>query len=207
MTNTDDAALGAAKAALRTAALARRAAAFAAAGGAGAALRDTFAGRFGALPAGIAVSGFWPIRDEIDVRPLLEWCAGRGHPVALPAVQGRGRPLAFRRWIPGGPLVDRPFGLREPPDDAAAVRPDLLLVPLLAFDAAGNRLGYGAGYYDMTLASLRRERPVAAVGVAFDAQEADAVPHGALDSPLDWVLTPTRVLRVRDGTDATSILR
>lgn len=207
MTAADEAALAAAKAALRAAALARRAAAFATAGGAGAALRDAFAAHFGALPDGIAVSGFWPIRDEIDVRPLLEWCAGLGHPVALPAVQGRGRPLIFRRWMPGGALIERPFGLREPPDDAPAIRPDILLVPLLAFDAAGNRLGYGAGYYDMTLASLRRDGPVAAVGVAFDAQEVDAVPHGALDSPLDWVLTPTRVLRVRDGTDATSLLR
>lgn len=206
MTMLDDAALAAAKAALRATAATRRAAAFAG-GGAGDALRDCFAARFDALPAGAAVSGFWPIRDEIDVRPLLEWCAARGHPIALPVVQGRGRPLLFRRWTPGGPLVDRPFGLREPPADAAAVRPDVLLVPLLAFDLAGNRLGYGAGYYDMTLAALRRDKPVTAVGVGFDSQQVAAVPHGAADAPLDWVATPTRVVRVRDGTDATPLLR
>jgi 5-formyltetrahydrofolate cyclo-ligase len=210
MTPPPDDALAAAKAALRARALERRAEAWrAAGGGAGEALRALFVARFAAPPVGIAVSGFWPIRDEIDVRPLLEWFAGRGHAVALPVVQGRGQPLAFRRWRPGGPLVERPFGLFEPPADAAPVVPDLLLVPLLAFDAAGNRVGYGAGYYDMTLAALRRTRRIAAVGVGFDAQEVPAVPHDAADAPLDWVLTPTRVLRARgeDGTDADPILR
>src|SRR4051794_2444392 len=104
-------------------------------------------------PPGAVVAGFWPMGREIDIRPLLLARAERGHPLALPVTPRRGQPLRFRRWRPGEALAPAPMGTRQPAagDD---VRPDWLLVPLLAFDRAGRRLGYGGGYYDRTLALL-----------------------------------------------------
>ncbi len=136
-----------------------------------------------------AVSGFWPIRDEIDVRPLLAALETRGWVVALPAVMGSDEPLAFRVWSRGGALVEAAFGLMEPAVEAACVDPDVALVPLLAFDRRGYRIGYGKGHYDRTLRLLRGRRAVLAVGVAFAAQEVVQVPVEPHDQPLDAVLT------------------
>ncbi len=146
---------------------------------------------------GDTVSGFWPMRDEIDTRPLLEALHAGGAVCCLPVVAERAAPLVFRRWAPGDPMADGGFGTRVPAASAPLVTPTKLLVPLLAFDRAGYRLGYGGGYYDRTLAALREASPagsVLAVGVAYAAQEIDDVPHDARDMRLDWVVTETGAL-------------
>jgi 5-formyltetrahydrofolate cyclo-ligase len=135
-------------------------------------------------PAGAVVSGFWPIGQEIDIRPLLLALHARGHPIALPKTPKRGNPLIFRLWQPGAAMVAERFGTFRP--DGPVCVPDFLLVPLLAFDRRGYRIGYGAGYYDRTLAGLPgRFR----LGVAYAAQELDAVPAGPYDARLDAVAT------------------
>ena len=141
-------------------------------------------------PPGAVVSGFLPIGDEIDVRPLLLALHDRGHPLALPVTPKRGNPLTFRRWRPGDTLEAERFGtLRSVGED---IVPDFLLVPLLAFDRRGFRLGYGAGYYDRTLAGLSRHF---ALGCAFAAQCVDAVPIGPYDVRLDAVATEIGICR------------
>jgi 5-formyltetrahydrofolate cyclo-ligase len=138
------------------------------------------------------VSGFWPIKEEIDIRPLMIELFGAGCQLALPVVQGRGKPLLFRAWRPGDPLEAGVFGTLQPPARRETVEPDALLVPLLACDEEGWRLGYGGGFYDRTLAGLRARRRVTAVGVGFDAQLVPEVPHGPDDQRLDWLLTDRR---------------
>jgi len=143
-----------------------------------------------ALPA--TVSGFWPIKDEIDIRPLMIELVNAGCQLALPVVQGRGLPLVFRAWRPGDGLEAGVFGTLQPHARREVVEPDALIVPLLACDREGWRLGFGGGFYDRTLAGLRRRRSVTAVGVGFDAQYVDEVPHGPDDQRLDWLLTDQR---------------
>ena len=133
---------------------------------------------------GQAIAGFWPMGTEIDVRPLLHALAGRGHPILLPATPPRGQPLTFRRWHPGDAMLPDRFGTVAPEGEPGI--PDVLLVPLLAWDAAGNRLGYGGGYYDRTLAALPDRR---AIGCAYAAQQVDRVPTGPHDVPLAAVAT------------------
>ena len=149
------------------------------------------------LASGGTVSGFLSIGDEIDVADLLRALGQRGHVLALPAMQGRGQPLLFRAYQPGDELVATTWGIREPLATATAVLPDVMLVPLLAFDRMGHRLGYGGGFYDRTLAEARMSREIIAVGVAFDEQRLDAVPHLDYDEPLDWLLTPSGPLPTR----------
>jgi len=140
--------------------------------------------------AGAIVSGYWPIGDEIDVRPLLRALHDRGHRVALPVTPRRGEPLSFRGWQPGDALIPERFGTMRPIGDPLV--PDVLLIPLLAFDAAGRRLGYGGGFYDRTLAGLPgRFR----LGCAFAVQQVDAVPVGPYDMRVDAVATENGVLR------------
>lgn len=141
-----------------------------------------------------AVSGFWPIGSEANVMPLLLALGGRGLDMALPVVPRRGEPLVFRRWRPDDPVDRGPFGIGEPQAAAPELEPDLLLVPLLAFDRAGGRLGYGGGYYDRTLARLRARKRILAVGVAYAAQECATVPRDGHDARLDWVLTETAAI-------------
>ncbi|MGE0204901.1 MAG: 5-formyltetrahydrofolate cyclo-ligase [Hyphomicrobiaceae bacterium] len=140
---------------------------------------------------GRTASGFHSMGSEIDTRPLLERLAGGGWKLALPVVVGKGQPLVFRAWLPGDALGRGVWGIREPLPSAAEVRPDVVLAPLLAFDARGHRLGYGGGFYDRTLAALRRAGPVVVVGLAFDEQELADVPVADYDQRLDWVLTPS----------------
>lgn len=176
----------------------RRAAALGAGDDAATELADVFMTALApALTArsGAIVSGYVAMRDEIDCFPLLAALAARGHSLALPVVAGRGRKLIFRRWTVGGALEDGVFGTRVPPVSAALVWPEIVIVPLLAFDAAGHRLGYGAGYYDLTLAALRHDGAPLAIGVGFAAQELAAVPVGAGDERLDWVATETQAIR------------
>ena len=138
------------------------------------------------------VSGFWPIKDEIDIRPLMIELFNMGCQLALPVVQGRGKPLLFRAWRPGDPLEAGVFGTLQPLARREALEPDGLIVPLLACDEDGWRLGYGGGFYDRTLAEFRAQRAVKAIGVGFDAQYVADVPHGPGDQRLDWLLTDKR---------------
>ena len=136
------------------------------------------------------VSGYLPVDDEFDVVPFLAAASQHGCPTGLPFVPGKGEPLVFRAWSPGGPLVDGALNIPVPPDDAVVVIPTLLLVPMLAFDAVGYRLGYGGGFYDRTLSLLKASNPsTLAVGVAYAAQQVDAVPRNHFDQPLDWIIT------------------
>ncbi len=149
-------------------------------------------------PARAIVSGYWAMPGELDVRPLLLALIARGHGACLPVVLGRGLPLEFRRWRDGDPLIRGALDIDRPTDAAPLLEPDVLLVPLLAFDAEGYRLGQGGGYYDRTLARLRAARPIIAVGVAHAFQELDEVPHDPLDQRLDWIVTERDVRRVAD---------
>jgi 5-formyltetrahydrofolate cyclo-ligase len=150
-----------------------------------------------AIDAGTIASGFMPMKSEINPLPLMRKLAAAGARLALPVVAGRGKPLMMRAWGIGEPLAAGVWGIREPPPSAAVVAPDILIVPLLAFDRAGHRIGYGAGYYDMTIAALRARRAVVAVGLAFAAQEIAAVPATPHDAPLDLVLTEREVIDLR----------
>jgi 5-formyltetrahydrofolate cyclo-ligase len=150
-----------------------------------------------ATAPGTIISGYSPIRSEIDPVPLMRALATHGARLALPAVMARGKSLAFRAWSPNDRLMLGPLGILEPSPAAAEVIPDIMLVPLAAFDRAGHRIGYGAGYYDMTIGRLRARKPVTAVGIAFAAQEVPKVPTSARDARLDLVLTEREVIDLR----------
>jgi 5-formyltetrahydrofolate cyclo-ligase len=143
------------------------------------------------------VSGFMPLKTEINPLPLMRKLSQSGAQLALPAIDGRGKPLVMRAFAFGDELASGQWGIREPKADAPEVVPDILLVPLLAFDRSGHRIGYGAGYYDMTIAKFRSMKPVIAAGIAFAAQEIDQVPVTARDARLDLVLTERDVIDLR----------
>ncbi|MEM9974157.1 MAG: 5-formyltetrahydrofolate cyclo-ligase [Pseudomonadota bacterium] len=145
---------------------------------------------------GRCLAGYLPIRTEIDPLPVM---AAWGGEVCVPVVTGQGQPLAFRRWAPEVRLTPSAFGVMIPEADVPAV-PDVLIVPLLAFDEAGYRLGYGGGYYDRTLAALRQAQPVFAVGFAYGAQEAAALPREPTDAALDAIVTEAGVRRFERTT-------
>jgi len=146
-----------------------------------------------ALEPQMVVAAYWPIRDELDCRPVLTRLMDSGQPVCLPVVLGDEEPLELRLWEPGAPLYPSGFGTLAPPDDAPQVEPDLVIMPLLGFDRAGTRLGYGGGYYDRTLASLTKTPRL--IGFAFAAQELDFIPREPHDIPLDAVITEQGVLQ------------
>ena len=150
-----------------------------------------------AIAPGAIVAGFMPMKSEINPLPLMRKLADAGARLALPVVAGQGKPLIMRAWGFGEPLAAGVWGIREPPSTAPALAPDILIVPLLAFDRAGQRIGYGAGYYDMTIAALRAQKAVLAIGIAFAAQEIAAVPATPHDAPLDIVLTEREVIDLR----------
>jgi 5-formyltetrahydrofolate cyclo-ligase len=157
--------------------------------------------------AGI-VSAYWPIRGEVSTVPLFDHLAQAGVVTALPIVNGRAAALTFRAWRPGEALVEAKMGIREPLSSAALVSPDLLFVPLSAFDRTGHRIGYGAGYYDRTLAQLRASKKIIAVGIAFAVQEIAEVPTENHDERLDYVLTEQELIFCRIRlVDATSVHR
>jgi 5-formyltetrahydrofolate cyclo-ligase len=149
------------------------------------------------VAAGMIVSGFMPMKSEINPLPLMRKLADAGARLALPATGRRGQPLTMRDWTWGEPLASVVWGIREPKPQALQVEPDILLVPLLAFDRAGYRLGYGGGYYDLTLAQLRSRKAVIAVGLAFAIQEIAGVPTTPRDATLDLVLTEHEVIDLR----------
>jgi 5-formyltetrahydrofolate cyclo-ligase len=141
------------------------------------------------ITSSTVVAGYAPIRSEIDPVPLMQSLAARGAALAMPAIAARNAALVFRAWKPGEALVRGVFGIAEPPATVTEVVPDIVLVPLAAFDRAGHRIGYGAGYYDRTLAQLRDRKPVIAIGLAFAVQEIPQVPALSHDVRLDYVLT------------------
>jgi 5-formyltetrahydrofolate cyclo-ligase len=148
---------------------------------------------------GMVVSGYAPIRSEIDPMPLMLKLAAQGARLALPTVTARGQSLSFRAWSAGNKMVLGPLGILEPSPAAAELIPDVMLVPLAAFDRLGHRIGYGAGHYDRSLAHLRKSNAITAIGIAFAAQEIEAVPALSHDVPLDYVLTETRMFDFRSS--------
>ena len=175
------------KANVRRAALARRK-------GLSEAFRDEVSQRIAScadqleLANGAIVSGFWPIRDEIDPRPLLDRLRQRRHTIALPVVTGK-RELVFRQYDPESLMVEAGFGTLAPGPEAPEVLPDVLLVPLAAFDGAGRRIGYGKGFYDNAIKTLQLRKPVRCIGLAFATQEVETVPAEPHDKTLDAIVT------------------
>jgi 5-formyltetrahydrofolate cyclo-ligase len=149
-----------------------------------------------ALAKAGAVAGYWPIGSEIDCRPLLASLAARGVAIALPRMDTRAEPPSFRAWRDGDELAADAFGVMAPLPAAPMIEPRVLLVPLLAFDRAGRRLGQGGGHYDRVLEALR-PRGVIAAGLAYAAQEIVEVPSGAHDERLDWIVTEREAIRAR----------
>jgi 5-formyltetrahydrofolate cyclo-ligase len=160
---------------------------------------ETLATRPFPLPIapGMIVSAFMPLKNELDPLPLLRKLADEGVRLVLPVVIGRGKPLVMREWAFGEPLVQGVWGIREPAPTAATADPDILLVPIVAFDRTGHRIGYGAGYFDMTITQLRARKQVVAVGLAFATQEVPAVPATPRDARLDLVLTEREIIDLR----------
>jgi len=142
------------------------------------------------------VAVYWPFRQEIDVIPLLRQLDAMGCPCLLPNVINHKEPLEFRKWKPGDILTVSRFGTFEPPLHHSVATPDLMITPLLAFDTAGYRLGFGGGYYDRTLAALRASSGIYAIGAAFEGQEVGNVPHDELDQRLDAIVTDKRVIQI-----------
>ena len=143
------------------------------------------------IPAGTIVSGFLAMPGEVDPGPLMARLAAKGCRLAVPRVAAKASPLVFHRWTPETGLVVSNFGVSEPDPATPIVVPQVLLVPLLAFDPAGYRLGYGGGFYDRTLAALRAKGSIRAIGVAYAGQEVENLPHDDFDERLDMILTET----------------
>ncbi len=176
------------KAAARKAAFARRKAAHEAGlSGSASFLSEVIAGY-----RGVPLSGYMPIRTEISPLPAMAEAAAYG-PVGVPVIQGAGLPLKFSRWEPGCAMIKGPFGA-EIPAREDFITPEIMIVPLVAFDRRGGRLGYGGGFYDRTLEILRANGPVLAIGFAYAAQEAEGLPLEATDQPLDMIVTEQGVL-------------
>ena len=156
-----------------------------------------------AAGSGPVVAGYWPIRTEVSPLPLMANLVREGLTTSLPVTPEPGGRLTFREWKEGGALVEGPYGTSEPSPEAAIVTPGILLVPLLAFDAGCQRLGYGGGFYDRTIASLRAHNPgTRAVGLAYGEQLVDQLPVEPHDEPLDAVLTPDRLFLRPDAGGA-----
>jgi 5-formyltetrahydrofolate cyclo-ligase len=155
------------------------------------------------LPFAIAqdtvIAGYSPIRSEIDPGPLMRKLGAAGARLALPTVTARGQSLVFRAWSPSDRLILGPLGILEPSPAAAEIVPDIMLVPLAAFDRLGHRIGYGAGHYDHTFSHLRKMKALTGIGLAFAAQEIEAIPALSHDVALDYVLTESKVFDFRSG--------
>ena len=141
---------------------------------------------------GVPMSGYMPIRTEIDPLPAMAEAAAYG-PVGVPVIEGAGEPLKFSRWEPGCRLKEGPFGAMIPEVDDF-FEPEILIVPLVAFDRLGGRLGYGGGFYDRTLEMLRARRGTMAIGFAYAAQEAENLPLEPTDQPLNAMITEKEVI-------------
>lgn len=146
--------------------------------------------------AGSVLSGYMPMRSEIDPRPAMvaHLDRGAGGQVCVPVITAKDAPLSFRAWHPGAAMTPGPFGA-EIPEAGDWLQPSVLIVPLLAFDWRGHRLGYGGGFYDRTIAALRAKGPLIAVGFAYALQEVEEVPTEPTDQPLDLIVTEAGVIR------------
>jgi 5-formyltetrahydrofolate cyclo-ligase len=151
------------------------------------------------VPKGVIVSAFSPMKSEISPIPLMRKVFDAGAQLALPVIVGRGKPLIMRAWKFGDPFKAGQWGIREPVAEAPEVYPDILIVPLAAFDRRGHRIGFGAGYYDMTIAALRAKKKVTAIGIAFAVQEIEHVPATERDARLDFMLTEREVIDFSKG--------
>ena len=157
-------------------------------------LKDNFLSAFD-VRSDESMAAYWPFRDEIDVRPLLAALEAMGCNCLLPVMIGRKEPLQFHQWKPGDVLESSRFGVLEPSKFHPSTTPDVVILPLLAFDRHGMRLGYGGGYYDRTLNALRRKGEVLAIGVAYHDQEMDDIPHDAYDQKMDALVTDQAVIQ------------
>jgi len=144
---------------------------------------------------GVVIALYHPIKDELDTGPLAAALLERGARLALPVSSAKNAPLAFRLHDGAAPLVEGRHGEMTPPPEAPIVRPDIVVAPLLAFTRRGDRLGYGGGYYDRTLAALREAGDVLAVGFGYGAQQVDALPSSPLDQKLDWIVTEREAMK------------
>ncbi|MGI9520074.1 MAG: 5-formyltetrahydrofolate cyclo-ligase [Hyphomicrobiaceae bacterium] len=156
------------------------------------------------LDSNAVISAYRPIGSELDPTPLVVELAADDLRIGLPVMQQVGKPLLFRQWREGDQLEKQLWGIEEPQDGAPVTVPDLLLIPLLAYDRYGWRLGYGGGFYDRTLSDLRSKKKVQAVGIAFVEQEVDSVPYSANDQRLDWMLTPQGLRHTEDAIGKTN---
>lgn len=147
------------------------------------------------IPEGAIVALYYPIKDELDTEPLAAALAEHKAMIALPVTGGKKTPLTFRLYSPGDNLIPGAYGEKIPDENAAIAAPAIIVTPLLAFTREGGRLGYGGGYYDRTLAALRKSSDILAVGYAYGAQEVDALPLSPLDQPLDWIVTEREAIR------------
>jgi 5-formyltetrahydrofolate cyclo-ligase len=193
---------GESKAALRSAAIARRDAISPEA-------RERFAERIALTGVDLArrtlsrtVAAYWPLPGEADTRGLVHALSYHEFVTALPVVVGHGMPLIFRKWAPRDMLVPGPFGVMEPSARLPEVHPDVVFVPLAAFDRRGHRIGFGAGFYDRTLQALRAMKPVLCIGIAFGAQEVPDIPADPHDQPVDFVLTEAELIDCRSNQQA-----
>ena len=153
---------------------------------------DVLFATFGSMQ-GVLVGAYWPIRREVDVSPFVEWLVAQGAAAALPVVVGKGQPLQFRRWQPGDPLEKGTYDIPQPPATPAvqpatpAVEPAVLLIPLVGFDAACFRLGYGGGFYDRALGTFRR-RPMT-IGIGFELARLETIQPQPYDVAMDYIVT------------------
>lgn len=150
------------------------------------------------IPPDAIIGSYWPVKSEADVRPLLSYLYEQGHVCALPVFQAPKKPLLFREWRPGNLLVSGIYNILTPDEGAQLVTPTVLFVPILGFDMQGHRLGHGEGYYDRTLENLRAHHHIIAIGIAFDCQEVEEIPHHEHDEPMNYIVTPTRVIEIKE---------
>ncbi len=175
------------KAIARTAGFARRKAAHGACDGCADRAKDHLLSYLADKGAGLVISGYMPIRTEIDVLPAMNALHGVGHRICVPVIVRPGLPLSFREWTPDCEMVSGPFGAKVPAG-GDWLAPEVLIVPLVSFDMQGFRLGYGGGYYDRSLELLRKKKPTLAVGYAYSGQQGD-VPVEITDQRLDAIVT------------------
>lgn len=149
------------------------------------------------LPEGAEVALYHKIGDELSTHYLGAALSEKGHMLALPITPKKKGPLSFRQFTPGMDLVEGKFGVMAPGNTSAEIHPMIVVLPLLGFTRSGTRLGYGGGYYDRTLAQLRKDSDILAVGFGYAAQEVDALPSTGLDQPLDWIVTEREAIEVR----------
>jgi 5-formyltetrahydrofolate cyclo-ligase len=142
------------------------------------------------------IAGYWPFGTEIDTKPLLMMLIERGYEVVLPVTDTVRQALLFRKWAPGMDLVSDGMGMKCPPPTAPMMAPDIMIAAALAFDRSGHRMGYGTGYYDMTINSLRAARPIVAVTVAYAGQEVDTINPGPHDEKVDWIVTEQYAFKI-----------